>query len=147
MVVEGPGMTLREVVRRRCKYHAPAKVYANSSGSLRTGRSGGATPGGMDEEASRRREAEGVATAPLPPERAFVVQLRAPTDPTGELFVGRAEHLASGAAERFGCAAELLAFMAKVLAPPAPVGGEGSASAPTGEPIEDLPTSSRRTTR
>jgi hypothetical protein len=100
----------------------------------------------MDDEASRRREAEG-STAPLPPERAFVVQLRAAPHPTGELFVGRAEHLASGAAERFGCAADLLAFMAKVLAPPAPVGGAGSASAPTGEPIEDLPTSSRRTTQ
>lgn len=100
----------------------------------------------MDEEASRRREREG-STAPLPPERAFVVQLRARTDPTGELFVGRAEHLASGAAERFGCAAELLAFIAKALAPPASVGGVASVSAPAGEPSEDLPTSPRRTTR
>lgn len=77
----------------------------------------------MDEEAPGRGQE---TDAPLPPERAFVVQLRAQSDPKGELFVGRAEHLASGAAEHFGCAAELLAFMAKVLAPPAAVGGTPS---------------------
>lgn len=70
----------------------------------------------MDEEATRRRVREGTE-APLPPERAFVVQLRAQADPTGELFVGRAEHLASGAAERFASAEDLIAFIAKVLAP------------------------------
>jgi len=100
----------------------------------------------MDEETSRRREWEG-STAPLPPERAFVVQLRARTHPTGELFAGRAEHLASGAAEHFGCAAELLAFMAKVLAPPESVGGVPSVSSPTSESVEDLPTPPTRTTR
>ena len=51
---------------------------------------------------------------PLPPERAFVVQLRAQADPGGELFVGRVEHIASGEFVRFGSAAELLAFMANV---------------------------------
>jgi hypothetical protein len=56
--------------------------------------------------------------APLPAERAFVVQLRAQTDSTEELFVGRAEHMASGATERFASAADLIAFMAKVLGPP-----------------------------
>ena len=55
--------------------------------------------------------------APLPAERAFVVQLRDQSDPAGELFVGRAEHMASGTAERFTSAADLLAFIAKVLAP------------------------------
>jgi hypothetical protein len=100
----------------------------------------------MDEEASQRRERER-STAPLPPERAFVVQLRTPTDPTGELFVGRAEHLASGAAERFSCAAELLAFMAKALAPPAPVGGGGSGPARTGEPFENFSPAAGKSTR
>jgi hypothetical protein len=54
--------------------------------------------------------------APLPAGRAFVVQLR-DTEPTGELFVGRAEHMASGTAERFSCAAELIGFIARMLAP------------------------------
>ena len=52
--------------------------------------------------------------APLPPERAFVVQLRPQADPGGEIFVGRVEHIASGEFVRFGSAAELLAFMANV---------------------------------
>jgi hypothetical protein len=55
--------------------------------------------------------------APLPAERAFVVQLRAQTDPGAELFVGRVEHIASGDAARFNSAQYLLAFIAKVLAP------------------------------
>jgi hypothetical protein len=55
------------------------------------------------------------AGAPLPAARAFVVQLRAETEPAGELFIGRAEHLASGTAERFTCAAELIEFIARVL--------------------------------
>ena len=57
------------------------------------------------------------AGAPLPAARAFVVQLRAATEPAGELFIGRAEHLASGTAERFGCAAELVGFITRMLAP------------------------------
>ncbi len=70
----------------------------------------------MEQKPIRPRVA--VATeAPLPAERAFVVQIRAQTDPTGELFVGRAEHLASGATERFASAADLIAFMTKVLNP------------------------------
>ena len=51
---------------------------------------------------------------PLPPERAFVVQLRAQPDAAADFFVGRAEHITSGAAARFTCAAELLAFNANV---------------------------------
>lgn len=55
--------------------------------------------------------------APLPAARAFVVQLRAETEPAGELFVGRAEHMASGTAERFASAAELIGFITRMLAP------------------------------
>jgi hypothetical protein len=55
--------------------------------------------------------------APLPAERAFVVQLRAQADPRADLFVGRAEHMASGTAARFGSAQELIAFITQVLAP------------------------------
>jgi hypothetical protein len=55
-----------------------------------------------------------VTEVPLPPERAFVVQRRLQGDPGGELFAGRVEHIASGEFVRFGSAAELLAFIAKV---------------------------------
>jgi hypothetical protein len=54
---------------------------------------------------------------PLPAGRAFVVQLRGETEPAGELFIGRAEHMASGTAERFTSAAELLGFITRMLAP------------------------------
>ena len=67
------------------------------------------------EQKWTRREVAPASEAPLPAERAFVVQLRAQSDPAGNLFVGRAEHMASGVAERFGSAAELIAFIQKVL--------------------------------
>jgi len=67
----------------------------------------------MDE----RREPCVSADAPFPPERAFVVQLRAQTASSAELFIGRVEHLTSGAAHRFSSADELIAFVTKVLAP------------------------------
>ena len=51
---------------------------------------------------------------PLPPERAFVVQLRPITDPSGDVFVGRVEHIASGTFVRFASAAELTAFIARI---------------------------------
>lgn len=70
----------------------------------------------MDHKVTRC-DVAGPAGAPLPAARAFVVQLRAAPDPAGELFVGRAEHMASGTAERFGSAAELLAFITRMLAP------------------------------
>jgi hypothetical protein len=54
--------------------------------------------------------------APLPAERAFVVQLRAHPDPGADLIVGRVEHIASGDAARFGSAEALIAFITKVLA-------------------------------
>ena len=78
----------------------------------------------MDEKATRRRAREGTE-APFPPDRAFVVQFRAQADPNGELFVGRAEHMASGAAERFDSAEALIAFIAKLLAPASLVHEEG----------------------
>ena len=65
--------------------------------------------------------------APLPATRAFVVQLRAETEPAGELFVGRAEHMASGTAERFSSVGELIGFITRMLAPdddPHPAGGD-----------------------
>jgi hypothetical protein len=46
-----------------------------------------------------------------------VVQLRPLPDPTGELFVGRIEHMTSGTVFRFGSAAELTAFIARVCVP------------------------------
>ncbi len=58
---------------------------------------------------------------PLPPDRAFVIQLRAPGTPGGDLFIGRAEHIASGVAARFGSAAELLGFVRKLLSPQPPM--------------------------
>jgi hypothetical protein len=67
------------------------------------------------ERKGTRSDVAKPAGAPLPAGRAFVVQLRAETEPAGELFVGRAEHMASGTAERFTCAAELIEFIARVL--------------------------------
>lgn len=51
---------------------------------------------------------------PLPPERAFVVQLRPLNDPAGEVLVGRVEHIASGAVGRFASAAELTEFIDRI---------------------------------
>jgi hypothetical protein len=55
------------------------------------------------------------AVAPLPADRAFVVQLRAPSHSSGDLFTGRVEHIASGSAMRFDSAEDLIAFITKVL--------------------------------
>jgi hypothetical protein len=64
--------------------------------------------------------------ATLPPERAFVVQLRAAAGGDGELFVGRAEHIASGVAARFASLTELIGFVQQVLA--------ARVQTPTGKP-------------
>jgi hypothetical protein len=65
------------------------------------------------------------STVALPPERAFVIQLHAASDGDAELFAGRAEHVASGEAARFGSIPELVAFVRQVLASGAtPPGGE-----------------------
>jgi len=73
-----------------------------------------------------QRPPPGATEAPLPAERAFVVQLRALPDPAGDLFVGRVEHIASGAAVRFGSVDDLIAFITKVLAPEPSSPGEPS---------------------
>jgi hypothetical protein len=80
----------------------------------------------MHEKSPRRPDLEPTGT-PLPAERAFVVQLRAQTDPGAHLFVGRIEHMTSGEATRFDSAESMLAFIATVLAPVAPPSGESSA--------------------
>jgi hypothetical protein len=65
--------------------------------------------------------------APLPVDRAFVVQLRAATLAGDEPFAGRAEHIASGTAARFASAESLIEFIREVLA------AEGSVGMPHGE--------------
>jgi hypothetical protein len=80
----------------------------------------------MHEKSPRRPDLEPAGT-PLPADRAFVIQLRAQTDPGADLFVGRIEHMTSGEAIRFGSAESLLAFITTVLAPVAPPSGESSA--------------------
>ena len=64
----------------------------------------------------RPRALDAVNESPLPPDRAFVVQLRAQGDAGAELFVGRVEHITSGAAERFASAEGLINFVTRVLA-------------------------------
>ena len=49
--------------------------------------------------------------APLPVERAFVVQLRADADPGNGAMKGRIEHVSSGAAALFDSAEQLVAWM------------------------------------
>lgn len=53
--------------------------------------------------------------APLPPEGAFVVQVRTDPSVASQPLAGRVEHIVSGQARRFESAAELLAFMEEVL--------------------------------
>jgi len=54
--------------------------------------------------------------SPLPPHRAFVVQLSENADVEHGQWVGRVEHVTSGQATRFQSLEELLAFVARVLA-------------------------------
>jgi hypothetical protein len=89
----------------------------------------------MEKKATERR-APRASEAPLPAERAFVVQLRAQADPSEELFVGRAEHIASGATARFDSAETLIAFVTQVLAPAASSRGELHASTAKGRETE-----------
>jgi len=65
---------------------------------------------------TRRPPNLAAGAVPLPPERAFVIQLRAPSAGDEDLFVGRAEHIASGLAARFGSVTELIGFVQQVLA-------------------------------
>jgi hypothetical protein len=55
--------------------------------------------------------------SPLPLERAFVLQIRPQMGAGDQLFVGRIEHIVSGAAERFTSTAEVIAFVTRVLLP------------------------------
>lgn len=64
--------------------------------------------------------------SPLPTDRAFVVQFRAQALAGADLFVGRIEHIASGAAQRFGSVEGLIAFVERMLGPAASSPGEGS---------------------
>jgi len=66
--------------------------------------------------------------APLPVGRAFVIQLRGQSD-GADPFVGRVEHIASGAATRFDCLDDLVAFLLSVLAPD-PDAGAGESQQP-----------------
>lgn len=68
----------------------------------------------MNEDHNPLRRPDSATDAPLPPERAFVVQLRPLDDPRGEVLVGRVEHITSGAVGRFASAAELTAFIARI---------------------------------
>ncbi len=55
------------------------------------------------------------STSRLPADRAFVLQLRRETDAGANPFVGRIEHIASGAAEQFVSAADLIRFVRRLL--------------------------------
>ena len=56
----------------------------------------------------------------LPAQRAFVVQWHATADLARGRVSGRVEHVVSGRATHFGHLEDLLAFMAGLLADPAP---------------------------
>lgn len=96
----------------------------------------------VEHDHERFRGSDPATATPLPPERAFVVQLRPLGAPGGEVLVGRVEHIASGETGRFASAAELTAFIARIgrSTPPAdddPAGATaagGSATARRGQP-------------
>jgi len=68
----------------------------------------------VEHDQQRFRRSDPATDTPLPPERAFVVQLRPLRDPRGEILVGRVEHIVSGAVGRFASAAELTTFIARI---------------------------------
>lgn len=53
--------------------------------------------------------------ASLPPDAAFVLQLRSDTDVERGTIAGRVEHVASGRATRFSTIDELLSFIGRTL--------------------------------
>ena len=59
---------------------------------------------------------DGRPRAPLPVERAFVVQLRADADLGEGAVSGRIEHVSSGAAALFESVEQLLAWMREAVA-------------------------------
>lgn len=84
----------------------------------------------VEHDRERFRRSDPATGTPLPPERAFVVQLRALSDPRSEVLVGRVEHIASGAVGRFASAAELTTFIARIGRSAAP--GDPPPAASTG---------------
>lgn len=68
----------------------------------------------MPDETRRRRSPSAPDECSLPPDRAFVIQLRPQASPGGDLFVGRLEHIVSGEVRRFASALELLAFIEEI---------------------------------
>jgi hypothetical protein len=68
----------------------------------------------VEKDRDRLQRSRSGSDAPLPPERAFVVQLGPLDDPRGEVLVGRVEHITSGAVGRFASAAALIAFFAQI---------------------------------
>jgi hypothetical protein len=58
--------------------------------------------------------------SPLPPHRAFVVQLHVETDLERGECLGRLEHVISGKVAHFQSREELLAAMARILAAESP---------------------------
>lgn len=62
---------------------------------------------------------EVAASASLPPDWAFVVQLHGGTPFAPALLRGRVEHVASGRACDFGSLEAMRVFMEAVMAPPA----------------------------
>jgi hypothetical protein len=89
------------------------ELFGFFTGSLRT--PGGPAPYRCAMQ-KRRQPLAAVNQSPLPPNRAFVVQLRAAGAAGTELFAGRVEHITSGAAERFASAEGLINFVMRVLA-------------------------------
>ncbi|MEO8604646.1 MAG: hypothetical protein ABI629_18910 [bacterium] len=73
----------------------------------------GGIDAGMNEGSDGRATA--ARTPRLPADRAFVLQLRPASDAGADLFVGRIEHIASGAAGQFVSAADLIRFVKRVL--------------------------------
>jgi hypothetical protein len=101
----------RELDDQRAMRYSELPIYGKSQGFLRTREKLRRIGPGMERKQPQHRALAGTEV-PLPPERAFVVQLRPQANPGEEIFVGRVEHIASGEFVRFGSAAELLAFMA-----------------------------------
>src|SRR5262249_56370898 len=96
-------------IQRRRRPGLPRRILRKFGSSLRTAERRRRYQRAMERKGAGRAVAE-VIEAPLRLERAFVVQLREQPDPAANLFVGRAEHLVSGASERFTCPAALLPF-------------------------------------
>jgi len=95
----------------------------------------------VEHDHERFRRSDPATVTPLPPERAFVVQLRPLRAPGDEVLVGRVEHIASGETGRFASAAELTEFIIRIgraasPADDAPAGaaaGESSGTARRGQ--------------